>query len=395
MPMMVSIGERNLPMISQTYDVQIEGEEKPTKLLFFYTKEDGVWRQTGFITKQPTIVNGEIRFEFNPMLDVTESNNITTFGMIIASDSIPKNNNIITFTNIDGKPAMVETFPNGTQLIGFLPGDGDFFFPTEELAATSSDLPIKFGINPAVTQSPPIEELPTTISTVTPLPPATPILEPTPTQVINMTEEKWNEIIAGGVFVVHDKQYITEEVLNRKDFTFLGKENLVEIMSLPSGTEIMVLNPSGEIIVWVNPDEATKRAAEGATIVIPNPDVKQGGLANAVKVILNSAFRAWEKDKTTPIHVQFGECDTDRISAISLLINEIPHITDDSGRIISPILEMPKYFVVVGTDSNFRSEKAGVTDPIYWLDELISKGFRGISVEANQEVFDWHYPPGQ
>jgi hypothetical protein len=163
---------------------------------------------------------------------------------------------------------------------------------------------------------------------------------------------------------------------------------------LQSGTEIMIINPSGEIIVWSNPDEAIKKAKEGALLIIPNPNVKQGKLGNPVKAVLISAFREWEKDKNSPIHVQFGEYNTDKWNYMGLFADEIPHATDKSGRVISPIFEMPKYFTVGKDVIKYRSDKVGINDPVYWLDELISQGYYGINVYPNQGALDLDYPPG-
>lgn len=174
-PMLMSIGEKNLPMISQTYNVQIEGEEKPRTLLFFYTKEDEIWRQTGFIIEKPTFDNaGNMVFKFNSQLDITEGNSFTNFGMVIASNSDPKLNNVLTFSNIDGKPVIVETFPNGSQLIGFLPEND--FFQTGQNTSTNPDALVSFKINSAITQIPPIEAtLTPAVSTATPEASKTPV----------------------------------------------------------------------------------------------------------------------------------------------------------------------------------------------------------------------------
>ncbi len=198
MPMQISIGEKNLPMIFQPYDVQIEGEEKPTKLVFIYTKEDGIWRQTGFITKQPTIANGVINYEFESMSVVPDDGSFTAFGMVIASDAGREKNNMIAFTNIDGRLALEETFANGFKVTGFLPSDSDFFFPTNVPSATSSDRPISFKINSAVTEVPPIE--------ATPLPPPTPLppsvnAEYSPLQTMLDGQKVPYEIVGGQIEV--------------------------------------------------------------------------------------------------------------------------------------------------------------------------------------------------
>lgn len=188
MPMVMSIGERNLPMISQAYDVQIEGEEKPTTLIFFYIKEEGSWRQMGFFTEQPKIVDGETKIQFSPFITMNDKGEIPTFGMVIASNTNREKSNLITFSSVDGKPVLVETFADGSQITGFLPGNGDFFFPRSQTVSTGIDDLIGYNINPAVTQiasidnpivpftptpaesilNPPITETPSVTATVAP-----------------------------------------------------------------------------------------------------------------------------------------------------------------------------------------------------------------------------------
>jgi len=219
----------------------------------------------------------------------------------------------------------------------------------------------------------------------------------TPEQAdVTITLEKWIEAFTGGIYIGHfgGMQYETEDLFNGNKFIIL--ENPSEIMSLPAGTEIMILNPSGEITVWVNPDEAVKRIAEGAIIIAPNSNTQNHpSIDLATKYALISAFKAWEKDKNSPIHVQFDEKDTGRINSMMIFIDEIPYTTDANDRIICPILEIPKYFSVMEKSMSHRSDKAGVTDPVYWLDELISQGYLGITVYANQERYDWAFPPDQ
>ncbi|HLD92141.1 MAG TPA: hypothetical protein VI795_01955 [Patescibacteria group bacterium] len=225
------------------------------------------------------------------------------------------------------------------------------------------------------------------------VPPSIP--EATSTPEVKMTLEDWEKVFTGGVIIGHfdGKEYKTESLFDGKDYIIM--QNPTEIMILPSGTEIMILNPSGEITIFANPDEAAKRAGEGAIIVIPDPNIAHNDITDAVVYALNSAFRQWEKDKNSTVHAQFGEFNPTKYDSVMIFIDNIPYTTDVSGRIICPILEPPKYYVVVGEGMNYRSDEVGITDLIYWLDQLISKGYLGISVKANQEVLDFAYPPSK
>jgi len=207
-----------------------------------------------------------------------------------------------------------------------------------------------------------------------------------------MTPEDWMNIIPGGIIIgYYDKKpYKTEDLLNKNDFKFLTWENnSTEISTLQYGTEIMILNPSGEIIVGSNRDEAENRAKEGALLIIPDSNDMEGAIGIPFEVMLNSAFRAWEKDPKTPIHIKFGEFDTDRSAGNMKIIFETIPMTADNK---CPVLDgMPKYFVAYKAEG--PGDRVTIINPDNWINELISKGYVMIGVYPNQESMDWAYPP--
>jgi len=58
-------------------------------------------------------------------------------------------------------------------------------------------------------------------------------------------------------------------------------------------------------------------------------------------------------------------------------LDVIPQIIDKAtGRVVSPVIRMPKYFrlKIVISDGNIESKRQQIHDPDFWLDEIIKAG---------------------
>jgi len=341
MPMMISIGKKDLPMISQIYEVMIEGEEKSTKLLYFYTKEEGAWRQTGFITEQPTYVDEKVNYKYKSQQVISEEGDFLTFGMVIASDSDPKNNNLITITNIDGLPVIVETFSDGSQIMGFLPRDNDFFFPPQTDPIASDEL-MSFKISSAVTQTPPvIGDIPTAFPETTPVPKKTAVEIPataTATRIATATATPTPTAlnVAPEVQAVLDAQSAPytvnaegKAVIDLKDTTKTEKIVLETIGHTPTNDGL-----AKDILAGLDKEGARYAYAEGYGWV-KDIDFSQATIENPLEI-------PWE------------------LASHQEALNAIFALQYAEKPTISPDAVIPNYFIqTFGADNTYITSQAG------------------------------------
>ena len=216
-------------------------------------------------------------------------------------------------------------------------------------------------------------------------------IEPTPTETLPplpsefLTLEDWREVFRD--ITLGD---YTIDVFNYSEYVVLTEPE--QVRRLQVGTQLMILNPSGEITVFANPDEAAVRAEGGAVVIAVDRNEKRSSIVVAVAWAINAAFRQYQQGNRN-IYVRFGSYDTRNPAAggeisISSLWN--PYITDKNGRKICPWLEKPLYFLVEFPDGRGgRPEKFGVTDLEYWLDELIKQGYSEIVIHPNQASYEF------
>jgi len=197
----------------------------------------------------------------------------------------------------------------------------------------------------------------------------------TPEQAdVNVTWEKFKAMYSGYSYVGDDgKTYRGDWFLDSSTKMI----DPIETESKPNGTQFIIFNPSGEISVWGSQKETAQRQREGATVFI----VKSTSYAGAIGVIsMGVAFDQYQKGNLSIFvtYNDFGVTDGEikGIRAPSYPINiggnlGIPKITDASGRILSPVLRMPKHLIIVTNDNVMPAQ---ITNPDFWLDEVINAG---------------------
>jgi hypothetical protein len=217
---------------------------------------------------------------------------------------------------------------------------------------------------------------------------------------IPWTREKWEKAF--------DVPYITpmgvesnyKTLFNLNKRVFLTKDNIAEIERLPDGIWIMVFNPSGEIDYWMSKEETVKRLKEGAFAVVGKGDTmydKNHYLGSLDRFAWSVAFNEYQKGNKS-IFVVYGDVGVTRdkikgryspgtgiyeLDVISQIIDKA------TGRVVSPVIRMPKYFrlKIVISDGNIESKRQQIHDPDFWLDEIIKAG----AIKIGFDSYDYSY----
>ncbi len=224
-------------------------------------------------------------------------------------------------------------------------------------------------------------------TTITPTPSEQPTVAPTETVISQeiMTLEDWrNEVFSGTVDAYGVNNYRIDAIWRQDATDILSDPDI--IANLPNNTRLTILNPSGEITVWANPDVAAEKARGGAIIIVP----KDKDNTWIVRQAMQAAFKQYQLGKKN-VYVDFGTYDYDAVAGgerIALMLSDIPAVTTNDG-IISPVLRMPPYFYIQGydQDGNYKiisPSEAGITDPILWLQQLQAGGYDNLVVVPDQ-----------
>ena len=153
-----------------------------------------------------------------------------------------------------------------------------------------------------------------------------------------------------------------------------------EIENLPNGTQIIILNPSGEITIWNGQKEAAQRAREGGIILAHSDDDVYSESLMAMKV----AFDQYQKGNQS-IYLTYNDSGVKKseISGtfypmIAINLDDIPKIENN----LSPVVRMPKhfssFFVVIG--KSITPISVNISNPDFWLDEIMKAGANDIHV---------------
>jgi hypothetical protein len=151
---------------------------------------------------------------------------------------------------------------------------------------------------------------------------------------------------------------------------------------LPEGTPMIILNPTGEITVWANINEAVKRVNEGGTVIVADgalPDV----LSRIAIEALNKAYLAGNKD----LYIQFNESSGTTQAGIFLIIDKnIITETMPDGRIIAPVVRLPKHYILYRDTTNNPQQYPpllNLEQNEYWINQIIKDGYKAISMRQN------------
>lgn len=187
------------------------------------------------------------------------------------------------------------------------------------------------------------------------------------------TLEKWKKVISGSFFGMDKKTWELSVVF---DYIITDQS---QIEALPPDAEIVILRPSGEVVVWENLMTVTEEAKRGAIVL------NAGGFPvnSFILIAANQAFAAGNKD----VFVRY-EFNPDSFGFSQMSIKrDILTITLDDGTIVSPVLRMPEVFEIRYLGQEYRTlEEAGIvipTDSINWIDKIIKKGYAVIRVKSN------------
>jgi len=248
--------------------------------------------------------------------------------------------------------------------------DPNKVFPVPVMRSSDTALPpdaIDITKTPLVVLTPTVSPTATQTATATNTETETPV--PTPE---GMTLEDWKGIFTGSWRGLDGKNYNIENVFNGTDGNILTDSN--EVSNLPIGSQIMLFMPSGEIRIWMDPEDAGKMVANGAVALIGNDNF----IISAFSA-LHAAENAYNNGKTD-IFVQFGESSY-ATEGITTITRVIPQTILEDGTIATPVVRMPKHFSVIDKDGNAHSaEEAGITDPDKWMDQIIKGGYIGIAI---------------
>ena len=195
----------------------------------------------------------------------------------------------------------------------------------------------------------------------------------------NVTLEKWKGFFDLTYIGPADgKTYNANWIFDKKYSQILTDPT--EIENLPNGTQIIILNPSGEITIWNGQKEAAQRAREGGIILAHSDDDVYSESLMAMKV----AFDQYQKGNQS-IYLTYNDSGVKKseISGtfypmIAINLDDIPKIENN----LSPVVRMPKhfssFFVVIG--KSITPISVNISNPDFWLDEIMKAGANDIHV---------------
>ena len=206
----------------------------------------------------------------------------------------------------------------------------------------------------------------------------------TPEQAdVNVTWEKWKEFFDLPYVGKDGKTYNANWIFDKGRSRILTDPT--EIENLPNATPMVILNPSGEITIWSGQKEAAQRAREGGIILVS----LKGGETNHSQgwVGAKVAFDQYQKGNQS-IYLTYNDSGVKKSEisgtfypVIAINLDDIPKIYDSTGKILSPIVRIPKhfssYYAVVG---EMTPIPVNISNPDFWLDEIMKAGANDIHV---------------
>jgi len=205
----------------------------------------------------------------------------------------------------------------------------------------------------------------------------------TPEQAdVNVTWEKWKEFFDLPYVGKDGKTYNANWIFDKGRSRILTDPT--EIENLPNATPMVILNPSGEITIWSGQKEAAQRAREGGIILVSLKDKtnhSQGWVGAKV------AFDQYQKGNQS-IYLTYNDSGVKKSEisgtfypVIAINLDDIPKIYDSTGKILSPVVWIPKhfssYYAVIGKVTPLP---VNISNPDFWLDEIMKAGANDIHV---------------
>jgi len=194
------------------------------------------------------------------------------------------------------------------------------------------------------------------------------------------TLEKWREIHKGGTHVGYGGKIYSYDVFNNPKLEMIT--NPERIRGLENGTFMLILNPSGEVMIWDGQEDGAMRVEEGAVAFIGKGSDQSSRNDNfdVLGIEYNMAYDQYKAGNQT-VFLTYNDVGwkrmeiTERYSrSFVIIFDYFPILLENkdpkTDKIVSPILRMPKHFSYAVNGEKFTQ----ITDPDFWLNEVIEKG---------------------
>lgn len=210
-------------------------------------------------------------------------------------------------------------------------------------------------------------------------------------EVVNMTFEEWKKVLSGPYITMSGKE--SSPGKDKWDFFEVGVPwgvaefytDPTVVEQLPSDTVLLVLKPTGEIVVWASPEEAAQMMVDGATVFTttsPSP-------ISQVLVSVRAANEQLSVDGGAKIWITFRENNSISHSKLAYkLIEILAGPVDSNGNLTNPAIPVPpEHFKVVRYDDDgtrIVEEYGEFKNPERWLQELVDAGYTAIEILPHQ-----------
>jgi len=194
------------------------------------------------------------------------------------------------------------------------------------------------------------------------------------------TLEKWKEIHKDKTYVGYGEKTYSYDVFNNSKMEMITDPE--RIRGLENGTFMLILNPSGEVMIWDGQEDGAMRVEEGAVAFIGKGSDRSSRNDNfdVLGREYNMAYDQYKAGNQTVFltynDVGLKEMEiTGRYShSFVIIFDYFPILLENkdpkTDKIVSPILRMPKHFSYAVNGEKFTQ----ITDPDFWLNEVIEKG---------------------
>ena len=196
------------------------------------------------------------------------------------------------------------------------------------------------------------------------------------------TLEKWKEIHKDKTYVGYGEKTYSYDVFNNSKMEMITDPE--RIRGLENGTFMLILNPSGEVMIWDGQEDGAMRVEEGAVAFIGAGSDRNSRNSNFNFGILSDEYNMASdqyKAGNKTIFLTYNDVGHKRMEIEGIYSPYYPIIFENfpillenkdqkTGKIFSPILRMPKHFSYFVNSEKFTQ----ITDPDFWLNEVIEKG---------------------
>jgi len=194
------------------------------------------------------------------------------------------------------------------------------------------------------------------------------------------TLEKWKEIHKDKTYVGYGEKTYSYDVFNNSKMEMITDPE--RIRGLENGTFMLILNPSGEVMIWDGQEDGAMRVEEGAVAFIGKGSDRSSRNDNfdVLGREYNMAYDQYKAGNQT-VFLTYNDVGWKRMEitgrysrSFVIIFDYFPILLENkdpkTDKIVSPILRMPKHFSYAVNGEKFTQ----ITDPDFWLNEVIEKG---------------------